>query len=74
MVQQARSSNVLTVITDSQDVLELAEQLLMDFQDQKLYYVDALNMAIMKKEGITNVFGFDHHFYLMKFEVSPRTS
>lgn len=74
VVQQARSSNVLTVITDSQDVLELAEQLLMDFQDQKLSYVDALSMAIMKKEGITNVFGFDHHFYLMKFEVSPGTS
>ena len=51
--------------------LELAEQLLRDFPDQRLSYVDAVSMAMMKKKQMSKVFGFDHHFYMMDFELVP---
>ncbi|MFS0647309.1 hypothetical protein [Siminovitchia sp. 179-K 8D1 HS] len=49
----------------------MAEQLLKDFPDQNLSYVDAVSMAIMKTEQIQKVFGFNRHFYLLKLEIVP---
>lgn len=71
IVREACSVHSLIVIKDNETSLENAEQMLMDFPDQKLSYVDALSMAIMKNQGITTVFAFDHHFYLMNFELVP---
>lgn len=71
IIQQALTNDSLTVIRDNKELLEFAEHLLRDFPDQKISYVDAISMAIMRKEGITNVFGFDHHFYLMNFQIIP---
>lgn len=71
IIHQARSSQILTVMKDNQLILDHAEKLLLDFQNQKLSYVDAISMAMMQQEGITKVFGFDHHFHIMKFEVLP---
>lgn len=71
VINRSKASATLDVIVGEKDTLELAEQLLRDFQDQRLSYVDAVSMAIMKKERINQVFGFDHHFYLMDFELVP---
>jgi predicted nucleic acid-binding protein len=73
IIRQAKLNDRLTIIHDSADLLERTEQLLDDYQDQKLSYVDASSMATMRNEAITKVFGFDHHFYIMKFEVLPQT-
>ncbi|MFD1360950.1 hypothetical protein [Lentibacillus salinarum] len=61
----------MDIIVGERDTLEISEQLLRDFSDQCLSYVDAVSIAIMKKERISKVFGFDHHFYVMGFEVVP---
>lgn len=71
IVREASSVNALYIMKDEGAILEHAEQLLLDFHDQKLSYVDAVSMAVMSKQGITKVFGFDSHFYLMKFELLP---
>lgn len=71
IVREASSMNALNILKDEESILEHAEQLLLDFYDQKLSYVDAVSMSLMSKKGITKVFGFDSHFYLMKFELFP---
>ncbi|WP_176448979.1 type II toxin-antitoxin system VapC family toxin [Lentibacillus sp. CBA3610] len=71
VINQSKASGMLDVIVGEGDILDISEQLLRDFSDQRLSYVDAVSMAIMKKERINKVFGFDHHFYLMDFEVVP---
>ncbi|WP_158701658.1 type II toxin-antitoxin system VapC family toxin [Lentibacillus sp. Marseille-P4043] len=71
VINRSKASGMLDVIVGERDTLEISEQLLRDFPDQRLSYVDAVSMAIMKKEEINKVFGFDHHFYVMDFEVVP---
>lgn len=71
IVREASSMNTLNIIKDEESILEHAEQLLLDLYDQKLSYVDAVSLAIMSKKRISKVFGFDSHFYLMKFELLP---
>ncbi|MBW8348452.1 PIN domain-containing protein [Bacillus sp. IITD106] len=71
IMERSQQNGTIKIILGDQDTLQLAEQLLKDFPDQKLSYVDAVSMAIMKIEQIDKVFGFDHHFYLLNFEVVP---
>ncbi len=71
VIRQAKLSDRLSMVHDNADLLERAEQLLEDFEDQKLSYVDALSIAAMRNEGISRIFGFDHHFYVLKFELVP---
>ncbi|GGA92460.1 type II toxin-antitoxin system VapC family toxin [Ornithinibacillus halotolerans] len=71
VIKRSKASGALDVIEGDIDILELAEQLLKDFSDKRLSYVDAVSMAIMKHKQINKVFGFDHHFYVMEFEVVP---
>ncbi|WP_047982629.1 type II toxin-antitoxin system VapC family toxin [Ornithinibacillus contaminans] len=71
VISRSKASGALVVIDCDMDTLELAEQLLKDFSDQRLSYVDAVSMGIMKNEKINKVFGFDQHFYLLDFEVVP---
>jgi predicted nucleic acid-binding protein len=61
----------LTVKTDNPAVLVGAEQLLLRYSDQKLSYVDAISMTVMREEKISQVFGFDRHFHLLNFELVP---
>ena len=38
------------------------------FSDQKLSCTDSPSFALMRREGLETVFGFDHHFTLAGFE------
>lgn len=71
IISRSKTSGMLDVIVGDKETLELTEQLLRNFPDQRLSYVGAVSMAMMKKEEINKVFGFDHHFHLMNFEVVP---
>ncbi|MFD1361812.1 type II toxin-antitoxin system VapC family toxin [Lentibacillus salinarum] len=71
IVNHSKASRALDVIEGDKDTIELAEQILRDFSDQRLSYVDAVSMAMMKKKQMKQVFGFDQHFYIMDFEVVP---
>lgn len=41
------------------------------FADQKISFTDAVSFALMRREGIENCFGFDHHFELAGFALWP---
>lgn len=40
--------------------------------DQKPSFTDCLSFALMRREGLTTVFGFDQHFAFAGFEQWPR--
>jgi predicted nucleic acid-binding protein len=71
ITRQAILHGRLQVFYDDEDLLEVAEQCLADFPDQKLSYPDAISIALMKREGISKVFSFDYHFHIVGFEVVP---
>ncbi len=57
-----------TTREDWHDALRWLEK----FSDQRLSVTDCLSFALMRREGIGAVFGFDHHFELAGFELWPR--
>lgn len=71
LMQQSATNHRLQVIYDDVDLLRDTNMFLTHFPDQKLSYVDALNMAVMKERKITNIFSFDHHFYLIDANILP---
>lgn len=71
VLRRAQHSQYLELMFDQPDDHEQVVQLLQDFSDQKLSYTDALSFILMKNGSIHTVFGFDQHFYLMKFEMNP---
>ena len=52
------------------DWLQAAE-LMRKFADQKISFIDCLSFALMNRERIENVFGFDRHFEQAGFALWP---
>jgi predicted nucleic acid-binding protein len=48
-----------------------AREALVRFKEHPLSFHDALVAAVMKRIGIFRTFAFDHHFWLLGFEVLP---
>ncbi|WP_130860578.1 type II toxin-antitoxin system VapC family toxin [Gracilibacillus phocaeensis] len=71
IINHSKANRALDVIDVDTDTRELAEQILLDLADQRLSYTDAVNLAIMKKEQIHQVFGFDQSFYHTEMEIVP---
>jgi predicted nucleic acid-binding protein len=49
----------------------MARNVLHKYSDKDLTYTDAINMAVMIRIGLKNVFAFDWHFTLLGFQVFP---
>jgi len=49
----------------------LAEEILMQYQDQAFSYTDAVSFAVMKQYRITQAFSFDQHFVTAGFSLIP---
>ncbi len=43
------------------------------FADQRPSFTDCLSFALMRREGLSTVFGFDQHFVLAGFERWPES-
>ena len=52
----------------------LAEEILMQYEDQHFSYTDAVGFAVMKQYGITQAFSFGQHFVTAGFTLVPATS
>ncbi len=66
------ASGEITWLNSNRDDWHEALRWLEKFSDQKLSLTDCLSFALMRREGIEAVFGFDHHFELAGFELWPR--
>lgn len=50
---------------------EEARKLLEKYSEHQISYHDALCAVVMKNTGIYRIFTFDHHFWIMGFEILP---
>ena len=66
------ASNEIVWLNASRDDWHDALRWLEKFSDQKLSSTDCLSFALMRREGLGAVFGFDHHFELAGFELWPQ--
>lgn len=61
----------LKLIEFTSDDEAAARKTLAKYEDQVLSYHDALCAAVMLRLGLFKVFSFDHHFWVLGFEVLP---
>ena len=66
------ASQEIQWLAPSPDDWQEALRSLEKFSDQKLSCTDGLSFALMRREDIETVFGFDRHFVLAGFELWPR--
>ncbi len=66
------ASDEVTWLNPGRDDWQEALRWLEKFSDQRLSSTDCLSFALMRREGLAAVFGFDHHFELAGFEMWPR--
>jgi predicted nucleic acid-binding protein len=72
--EQARelySSRVLQILRPVQADEIAAIALFAKFADQQISFVDCVSFALMRRRGISNVFGFDRHFASAGFTLKP---
>jgi len=66
------ASNEIVFLNTERDDWQEALRWLEKCSDLKLSMTDCLSFALMRREGLATVFGFDHHFGLAGFELWPR--
>ena len=65
------ASQEITWLSAGKGEWEEALRWLDKFADQGPSATDCLSFALMRREGLESVFGFDHHFRLAGFELWP---
>lgn len=65
----SRSSPTTRRIAVPEDWHIAAEELLAQYEDQDLSYVDAISFVAMRRMEIRHAFAFDHHFRVLGFEL-----
>ncbi len=68
--KDALASGIEWLSTSSDDHQE-AFKLMRKFADQGVSYTDCVSFALMRREGIRDIFGFDGHFSAAGFRVWP---
>ncbi|RJQ26568.1 MAG: PIN domain-containing protein [Peptococcaceae bacterium] len=71
IIEKAEKTGSLKVIIPDDDVKSKAYAVLKKYRDQALSYVDAVSFIILDTTKITEVFGFDSHFYIIKQNLWP---
>ena len=66
LVNLNESPRIQKVYSD-ESLEEMALGILKKFSDQDFNFVDAVSFSIMKKDSISEVFGFDTHFIVAGF-------
>ena len=67
----AEQLNLLLIYWVDKSITEEAWDVFQRFSDQKLSFTDCTSFAICRKTKINKVFGFDKHFNLLGFLLSP---
>jgi predicted nucleic acid-binding protein len=64
------SGNILLIYSTLESEV-LAETILRKYKDQEFSFVDAVSFAIMHEQNISTAFGFDSHFLVAGFQLTP---
>lgn len=73
IINRATANGSLLIMMEDVKLHLSAQQLLNQYADQTMSYTDALSIAMMKRDNIAQVFGFDHHFSMAGFELVPNS-
>ena len=69
--KEAEQMNMLSIHWVDRNIAEDAWEIFLNFSDQKLSFTDCTSFAICRKIKIKKVFGFDKHFNVLGFLLSP---
>ncbi|MEJ6952370.1 type II toxin-antitoxin system VapC family toxin [Natronospora cellulosivora (SeqCode)] len=69
--KEAEKNQSLKTIWVDKDITDEAWLIFSKFADHKLSFTDCTSFAICKELGINKVFGFDDHFNILGFLLSP---
>jgi len=64
-------TQLINWLTSTEDDLRNALRLLKKYADQGVSYTDCISIVLMQREGIKQVFGFDHHFTAARLKLWP---
>lgn len=60
------------IVKIDDDLWQAAWQLFKRYHDKKFSFTDCTSFVLMQRQGLVDVFGFDHHFEQMGFRLWPR--
>jgi len=69
--KEAEQLDLLSVYWVDRNISEEASEIFRRFFNQKLSFTDCTSFAICKKLNIKKIFGFDKHFNILGFLLSP---
>lgn len=69
--RQILSSSEIKILRSGPNEELQSLQLMEQFADQNLGFVDSVSMVFMRQRRLTTVFGFDKHFELAGFKLWP---
>ena len=63
------SSKILQILRPDEEDEKKAIKLIDKFSDHQIGFTDCLSSVLMQKYGISDVFTFDQHFYIWKYNI-----
>ena len=69
LVDALNQSNMIDVVHVTQDLESIGWQLFRDRPDKDWGMTDCVSMSLMKRLGLMDVFGLDHHFEQAGFQL-----
>lgn len=69
--KEAEQMNMLSIQWVDRNIVEEAWEIFKNFSDHKLSFTDCTSFSICRKDNIKKVFGFDKHFNVLGFLLSP---
>ncbi len=64
-------SNVITVAEVDRNVRQDGWEVFVRYADKEWSFTDCTSFALMRRQGMTDAFTFDHHFQQMGYVVQP---
>lgn len=68
----AADAGSLTIHRISPDLWRDAEQIFLQYQQSKLSFTDCTSFALLRRQSVDEVFGYDAHFEMMGHILKPK--
>lgn len=66
-----QSERRVQIVRVNEELWQAAWQLFKRYHDKKFSFTDCTSFVLMQRQGLVDVFGFDHHFEQMGFRLWP---
>ncbi len=66
-----QSERRVQIVRVNEELWQAAWQLFKRYHDKKFSFTDCTSFVLMQRQGLVDVFGFDHHFEQIGFRLWP---